>query len=172
MTFRHPSSYLLGLQGIAWLHADAGDSFDAPFVAERIAEIRALLAAYDRGQARNLLMDLGEQADRFRFLIRDRAGQFTAAFDAVLADAGITAVKIPPRCPRANAYAESFVPAKTSSNGAVMRPGCVPVASQPTATPIPLRRPGWPTAVRPPARAAPRRPRSARLGAGRSLSCR
>jgi hypothetical protein len=35
-------------------------------------------------------------------LIRDRAGQFTAAFDTVLADAGIVAVKIPPRSPRAN----------------------------------------------------------------------
>jgi putative transposase len=42
-------------------------------------------------------------------LIRDRAGQFTAAFDAVLADAGVTACKIPPRCPRANAHAERFV---------------------------------------------------------------
>jgi putative transposase len=60
-------------------------------------------------QARNLLMDWGEQADRFRFLIRDRAGQFTAAFDAVPADAGNTAVKIPPRRPQANAYAERFV---------------------------------------------------------------
>ena len=34
-------------------------------------------------------MDLGEQADRVKFMIRDRGSNFTAAFDAVLADAGI-----------------------------------------------------------------------------------
>ena len=60
-------------------------------------------------QIRDLLMDLGDRAADFRFLVRDRAGQFTASFDAVLVGAGIQAVKIPPRSPRANAYAERFV---------------------------------------------------------------
>ena len=60
-------------------------------------------------QIRNLLMDLGDRAADFRFLVRDRAGQFTASFDSVLAGAGIEAVKIPPRSPCANAYAERFV---------------------------------------------------------------
>jgi transposase InsO family protein len=54
-------------------------------------------------------MDLGDRAADFRFLVRDRAGQFTASFDTILASAGIKALKIPPRSPRANAYAERFV---------------------------------------------------------------
>lgn len=58
-------------------------------------------------QARNLLMDLGERAARF--LIRGRAGQFTEASGAVLSGAGIEVVKILPRSPSANAYAERWV---------------------------------------------------------------
>ena len=55
------------------------------------------------------MMDLGDRVAGFQFLVRERAGQFTEAYDAVLAGAGIAAVKIPPRSPRANAYAERFV---------------------------------------------------------------
>lgn len=51
-------------------------------------------------QIRNLIMDLGDRVTRFRFLVRDRAGQFTASFDAVLADTAIHVVRIPPRCPQ------------------------------------------------------------------------
>jgi hypothetical protein len=54
-------------------------------------------------------MDLGEHIGLCLFLVRDRAGQFTAWFDGVLADAGIKVVKIPPRCPRANCFAERLV---------------------------------------------------------------
>ena len=55
------------------------------------------------------VLEFGDRANEFKFLIRDRAGQFTASFDAVLADVGIETLRIPPRCPRANGYAERFV---------------------------------------------------------------
>jgi transposase InsO family protein len=72
------------------------------------------ITAHPSGQwvtqaARNLLMDLDARAGRWRFLIRDRDTKFTAAFDAVFAAAGVRILRIPPRSPRANAYAERWV---------------------------------------------------------------
>ena len=60
-------------------------------------------------QARNLIMDLGDQAHRAKFMIRDRGSNFTTAFDAVLADAGIRTVLCNVRTPRMNAIAERWI---------------------------------------------------------------
>ena len=57
-----------------------------------------------------------DRAATFRFLVRDRAGQFTATFDSVLAGAGIDAVRIPLRCPRANCSAMSPVAGSPSAS--------------------------------------------------------
>src|SRR6266536_645388 len=60
-------------------------------------------------QARNLVMDLGERTRQAKFMIRDRGPNFTTAFDAVLADAGIRTVLCNVRTPRMNAIAERWI---------------------------------------------------------------
>jgi hypothetical protein len=62
--------------------------------------------AWTTQAARNFLMDLGARTTPVRFLIRDRAGQFTNSFDAVFTAGGIRIVASPPQAPRANAICE------------------------------------------------------------------
>jgi putative transposase len=59
--------------------------------------------------ARNLLVDLGQRAASVKFLIRDRAGQFTGSFDAVFTTEGIRILASPPQAPRANAICERVI---------------------------------------------------------------
>ena len=54
-------------------------------------------------------MGLREQAYRAKFMICDRRSNFTAAFDAVLADAGIRTVLCNVATPRMNAIAERWI---------------------------------------------------------------
>jgi putative transposase len=65
--------------------------------------------AWTARQARNLIMDLGDQTHRVRFMIRDRGSNFTSVFDPVLADAGIQTVHCNIRTPRMNAIAERWI---------------------------------------------------------------
>ncbi|MGW0808209.1 integrase core domain-containing protein [Nonomuraea sp. NPDC002799] len=46
---------------------------------------------------------------KLKFLIRDRGGQFTEAFDAVFADAGLRVLKSPPQAPKASAHCERII---------------------------------------------------------------
>jgi putative transposase len=60
-------------------------------------------------QARNLMLDLGDRAGDFRFLIRDRDSKFTALFDEVFTTEGIRVVLTAPQAPRMNAIMERWV---------------------------------------------------------------
>ena len=65
--------------------------------------------AWTTRAARNFLMDLGQRTPSVKFLIRDRAGQFTGSFDAVFIAEGIRILASPPQAPRANAVCERMI---------------------------------------------------------------
>ena len=79
----------------------------------RRAHLAGITANPDGGwtaqAARNFLMDLGQRAASVKFLIRDRAGQFTGSFDAVFQADGIRVLASPPQAPRANAICERWI---------------------------------------------------------------
>jgi hypothetical protein len=59
--------------------------------------------------ARNLCDDGDGFLNGKRYLIHDRDPLFTTAFLATLATSGVKSVKLPPRSPNLNTYAERFV---------------------------------------------------------------
>jgi transposase InsO family protein len=65
--------------------------------------------AWTTQAARNFLMDLDQRAASIKFLIRDRAGQFTGYFDAVFQADGIRILASPPQAPRANTICERMI---------------------------------------------------------------
>jgi putative transposase len=65
--------------------------------------------AWTTQAARNLLMDLGQRATSAKFLIKDRAGQYTSSSDAVFTAEGIRILVSPPQAPRANAICERII---------------------------------------------------------------
>ena len=60
-------------------------------------------------QARNLLVNLGDQAAAWKFLIRDRDAKSTRVFDDVWRSTGSEVICTPVQAPNANAYAERWV---------------------------------------------------------------
>ncbi|MHB1920556.1 MAG: transposase family protein, partial [Acidimicrobiales bacterium] len=67
------------------------------------------VASWLTEQGRNLSMELADQANALKFLIRDRDTKYTASFDSVFAADGARVIKIPISAPRANAICERVI---------------------------------------------------------------
>jgi putative transposase len=60
-------------------------------------------------QARNLATELGVRLSSMRFLLRDRDGKYSPAFDAVFQAEEINILQTAPRAPRMNAHCERII---------------------------------------------------------------
>ena len=66
-------------------------------------------SAWVTQQARNVAMDLNDQAATIRFVLRDHDTKFCRSFDEVFCSEGAEVIRTPIQAPRANAYAERWV---------------------------------------------------------------
>jgi hypothetical protein len=73
-------------------YSACSSSRPAPDTCTSSASLRTRTVCRPCSRSATLLIDLGDRTAGFRFLARDRTGQFTASSDAVLADAGIETV--------------------------------------------------------------------------------
>ena len=60
-------------------------------------------------QARNLAVELGTRLGSVRFLLRDRDGKYSPAFDAVFESEDLHVLTSAPRAPRMNAHCERVI---------------------------------------------------------------
>jgi putative transposase len=79
----------------------------------RRVEIAGIASEPDSAWMGQVSRNVTDASDGFltgkRFLIHDRDPLFTVAFRETLAAAGVQVVRLPPRSPNLNAYAERFV---------------------------------------------------------------
>jgi transposase InsO family protein len=82
-------------------------------LATRRVEIAGIASEPDSAWMRQVSRNVTDASDGCltakRFLIHDRHPLFTLAFRETLAAAGVAVIRLPPRAPNLNAYAERFV---------------------------------------------------------------
>ncbi|ROP41842.1 integrase core domain-containing protein [Saccharothrix texasensis] len=65
--------------------------------------------AWTTQQARNLATDLGHRTQSLRFLLRDRDGKYSQAFDTVFQSDDLRVITTAPQAPRMNAHCERVI---------------------------------------------------------------